>query len=365
MERRARTSLRVRATGAALVALLPTWIGCAADDGDTIDDDVKRLTLCPKQEVRGGLARCAATYAEAPFVRPSLTDSFSAGGTGKFFGAMLPPRSFEGALRLFDRTGKVYFATDAQGTPLDFTRPPETLRNLKLPSNRVYFTLYRFEGKRGPSVQAGGETGPGFILTKATPVAEVDGCAVDSLLLGTWEGTVSKRLSPEPEGNPMFTKFFDEEDTAPIRVSFTRLEKFVELGDWTGEPIGSHQTYMAKGSITNYADLTALGKKSPFLGSSNGDVELYRKASMHGLGNDNHWVLTYPSGTTKVTGNGMAYEMQALSMASLIAPARLSPAMESTLREMVIRPHLPFNNDGHVVVLRPTRIGASAGKCPR
>ena len=351
--------------GSLLLSFLPWWAGCASEASDPTDEDVARLTLCPKQSVRSGLAVCSTTYPQAPFVRPSLADAFPSSGTAKFYGAMLPPRSLEGGMRLFDRNGKVYLATDARGASLDFVRPPESLKNLKLPSNRVYFTLYRFEGTVGPTVRTADATGPGFALTKATPIAELDGCAVDSLLLGTWEGTVSKRIDPAPTGNPMFTKYFDEADTAPIRLTFTRLEKGTKLGDWTGDPIASHQTYIAKGTVSDFADLTALGKKNPFLGASTGEVELYRRASMHGLGNDNHWVMTYPTGTTQVTGNGMSYEMQALSMASLIAPARLSRAMEETLRQVAVRPHLPFNNDGHVVVLKPTSIGASAGQCPR
>lgn len=349
----------------ALAALSCLSVHCASDDsGDDVDADVTALKICPKQTVEGGVVRCTQTHPTAPFLRPSLADTLDT-SKAKFYGGILPPNTIEQEFRLFDRNGKVYLATDSRGRPLEFTRPPTTLKNLKLPNNQVYFTLYRFEGTLKGSATAGGQTAPAFVLNKVTPIATLDGCAIDSLLLGTWEGTTTTRLDPAPTGNPMFTPYFDEGNTVPLKVTFKTLAKYVDLADWTGEVIADQQTYMASGTIDNYADFALLKKRNPFLGSTNGKVNLYRKGSMHGVPNDNHWVLDYPGGTVATTGNGMSYEMQALSVASLLAPANLNATQTKTLREISVKPHLPYNNNGFVVTLRPTRIGASAGNCPR
>ena len=310
-------------------------IHCASDGDEPVDEDVTALKLCPKQSVENGVVRCAATHATAPFLRPSLADSFAT-ATIKFYGGILPPRTIEQEFRLFDRSGKVYLATDSRGRALDFTRPPTALKNLKLPNNRVYYTLYRFEGTLGGNVTAGEGTAKGFALTKATPIATVDGCAIDSLVLGTWEGTTTTRLDPAPSGNPVFTPFFDENAKVPLKVTFKTLTKSVKLADWLGEVLDDQQTYIASGTIDNYADFAPLKKKNPFLGSTSGKVNLYRKGSMHGVGNDNHWVLDYPGGTLNTTGNGMSFEMQALSVASLIAPATLNAEQTATLRQITL-----------------------------
>lgn len=360
-----RSALRAGISFLAFSSLSLVQTHCASDGSeDSTDEDVTALKLCPKQSVEGGLVRCTTTHPTAPFLRPSLADAFTT-ASAKFYGAILPPTSAEQELRLFDRTGKVYLATDSRGRPLDFQRPPTELKNLKLPSNRVYYTLYRFEGVVKGTATAGGETAPAFRLSKATPIATLDGCAIDSLVLGTWEGTTTTRLDPAPTGNPMFTPYFDPENTVPLTVTFKTLSKSVKLADFLGEPLADQQTYMASGTIDNYADFALLKKKNPFLGSTSGKVNLYRKGSMHGVPNDNHWVLDYPGGTLNTTGNGMSYEMQALSVASLIAPANLTATQSKVLREISIRPHLPYNNSGLVVTLRPRKIGAAAGSCPR
>lgn len=363
-----KTSTRHRLL-AAITLLSASGLHCGVDvdEADGVDEDVKALVVCPGQAKQGGRVRCTKTYPEAPFVRPSLADALGARGKpGKFYGAMLPPRSFAGEVRLFDRTGATYLATDARGAPLDFGNPAQLLKKAGLPSNRVYFTLYRFEGSLRPGdITVGDTTAPAFALTGITPIAELDGCAIDSLLLGAWEGTVSTRIAPEPSGNPMFTPLFDPQAKRPLRVTFTSLTKVGPLANWQGEPIIDQQTYLAHGTIDNYADFAGLGAKSPFLGSRNGAVDLSRRGAMHGLANDNHWVLTYPQGTRSTTTNGMSYEMQALSSAALLLPASASEAATRDLRTIEVRAHVPYANSGFVIALRPKSIGASAGRCPR
>ncbi len=362
-----RTHLRRLLVATALFAIPNLHCSVEVDDSEAVDEDVKALVVCPGQIKQGALVRCTKTHPSAPFLRPSLADSLGTRGqAGKFYGAMLPPRSVAGEVRLFDRNGTMYLATDARGVPLDFGNPSPALKKAGLPTNRVYYTLYRFEGALRPgNVTVGDTTAPAFALTSATPIADVDGCAVDSLLLGQWEGTVTTRLSPEPAGNPMFTPLFDARSTRPLRVTFGSLAKGGLLADWQGGPMADQRTYVARGVIDNYADFAALGAKNPFLGSHDGNIDLSRRGAMHGLANDNHWVLTYPRGTRSTTTNGMSYEMQALSTASLLLPATVSAATARALRTVEVRAHVPYANSGFVITLQPKGIGSAAGNCPR
>ena len=82
------------------------------------------------------------------------------------------------------------------------------------------------------------------------------------------------------------------------------------------------------------------------------------RLGMHGIGLDNHWVITYPNGSANLTASGMSNGLDALSPAALF-----STAPDATGGEVKVLPHLARAANGHIVSISPVAIGTSIGKC--
>jgi hypothetical protein len=264
----------------------------------------------------------------------------------------------------------MYVPIDAssKGIEYDGGKLPKTMH---APTMRSTYTVYQFTGTEGGSIDSAYGKATKLSLTGARPVVEMDGCAFDSRLAGTWEGTVSERLEHPTGGGPL-TKNFDESKRVAIHLTFSALTKDPNLSEYKGGArIKDHESFMLQGTIDNfdkdvtldgkkYPSLKAMGDKNPFLGAKDGKVQLYRLGNMHGLMNDGHWVFTYPAGSQSLTGNGMSYTLTSFTAASMLNPGDDS----DPLGVVEIKPHIPYTMNGHSVVIKPLSVGAKTGQCP-
>jgi len=336
------------------------------------------VQICPKQETIAtssgqSVVSCEELYPKRPYVRPAPDDlenkakaSFAAGVVISYFGSVR-------STFFVDRHGTKYAAVDAQGKNVNFATPGALPAGMQAPSNAYLNLIYRVTGKIGKTVKdpiyGNLET---IRVADAEPIISITGCAMDSALLGTWEGTVSRRML-QPTGHYPFTKNFDEAREEPLQMTFTKAEYLWNLMEWSGEGRTDFEAYKLTGTIDNLATaaktpedktlpaLDKLGAENPFLGAKDNSVELYRQTNMHGIGFDNHWVLTYPSGSKDLTINGMSDSIDLFTPATLISldvPERL-------FAQLTVRPHIPFRGNGHVVSLTPTDIGRHRGECEK
>lgn len=316
------------------------------------------------------VVHCTKPFASAPFVR--LPADKITGTKATFYGGMTVPSTFEDVAVIWARDGKRYVAVDGEGKAIAFTKAGNKLpAALHAPTNRITFTLYQFTGTLGTEVDTPYGTATAIKLSNARAAVVVDGCGLDSRMLGTWNGTVSEKLET-PVGNGPFAKSFDEGRRVPIHLTLTSIKKSNPLADYAGgEPLEDASTFILEGKIDNFSEainvggkeypsLAAMGRKNPFLGASDGNIQLYRLGNMHGQKNDGHWVLTYPKGAQALTGNGMSLTLTALTAPSMI----LEPGVAAgPLDSLEIRPHIPFLKNGHSVILSAENIGASIGRC--
>jgi hypothetical protein len=289
-----------------------------------------------------------------------------------FYAGATVPTDFSGEFVVWARDGKRYLPVDASNAPIAYSDGAKKLpKAMHAPTNRMSFTIYQFTGKLGGHVQSPYGDATALQIKTARPVVEIDGCAFDSRLLGTWAGPVSERLVTPTGGGPL-TKNFDESKRVPIHITLDGIEKRPALSDYSGgATLKDATTYLLKGTIDNfsadvtldgkkYPSLDAMGAKNPFLGASDGKIELYRLGNMHGQDNDAHWVLRYPKGAKDLTTNGMSYTLTAFT-----APAMLFSvsASEAPIDRIEIKPHIPFLANGHSVLLAPVTIGQKMGQC--
>ncbi len=316
------------------------------------------------------VVHCTKPFASAPSVR--LPADKITGTKATFYGGMTVPSTFEDVAVIWARDGTRYVAVDDEGKAIAFTRAGNQLpAALHAPTNRITFTLYQFTGTLGTNVETPYGTARAIKLSNARAAVVIDGCALDSRLLGTWNGTVSEKLE-KPVGAGPFAKSFDESRRIPIHLTLTSIKKSNPLAEYVGgKPLEDAATFILEGKIDNFSEairvggkdypsLEALGPKNPFLNAESGKIQLYRLGNMHGLKNDGHWVLTYPKGAQSLTGNGMSLTLTALTAPSML----LDPGVSAgPLDHLEIRPHIPFLKNGHSIILSAESIGASIGRC--
>jgi len=369
-----------------LSLLLLAGPGCSgADTGaaDAEDSDVVSTTPPSADEAKAcqtaavgkngagdTVVKCTEPYATAPSVR--LPKDTKSGTTVTLYAGASVPTDFSGAFVLWDRAGKLYLPVDSANAPIAYADGAKKLpKTMHAPTNRMALTIYQFTGTLGAAVDSPHGAATAIHLKSARPVVEIDGCAIDSRNLGTWDGTVSERLETPTGGGPL-TKNFDETKRVAIHVTFDGISKHAPLSDYTGgKVLKDAATYDLTGQIDNfdkdvkvdgktYKSLKDMGAKNPFLGATDGKIDMYRIGNMHGQQNDAHWVLTYPAGAENLSGNGMSY-----TLTSFTAPVFLfeEGVTNEAIDQLEIKPHIPFLANGHSVLLSPVKIGEKTGQC--
>lgn len=373
-----------RSTCFALVSVL---LGACAPEGDGGDDEgygeseaaVSRPSVAEARAcAEGGVGndangdpvlKCTKPFAERPFVR--LPTDSAQGDTTTFYAGVTVPTTASNEFVLWTREGQRFVPVDARAKAISFRDSAKLPRGLRAPTNRATFTLYQFKGKIGRSVDSPFGPARAIRLESARAVVSIDGCAFDSRLLGTWEGSASQRLtSPAGPGGP-FARAFDESKRVPIRVVFDKIAPMNKLAEFEGgQQIEDAATYKLTGRIENFdrtvtvngrvfPSLEAMGERSPFFGADDGKVELYRLGNMHGQSNDGHWVFTYPLGAEPLTFNGMSHTLTSQTAPTLLLPDEHRKPLET----IEIFPHMPYGVNGHSVLLEPVAIGARTGQC--
>jgi hypothetical protein len=167
-------------------------------------------------------------------------------------------------------------------------------------SNRNLFTVYKVKGKIRTSTGSDGKTMSSLAVAGYQPFLQIDGCAIDGLLLGSWEGAVSARISTSDEDFLVF----DASKALEFKVTFSSLRKTENLQDWDhkGQEIGG-TAYQVQGEITNFQNLVDLGEANPFWTAPSAAVSLYRYPGMHAQG-DNELVMNWPK-APRVSSSGM------------------------------------------------------------
>jgi hypothetical protein len=362
---------------------LPACSSADATAPDSEDSDVTSTTppsadeakACQAGTVGKNLAgdsvlKCTQPFDTAPSIR--LPADKKTGKEVTLYAGGTVPTDFSGAFVLWGRDGSLYLPVDASNAPIAYADGAKKLpKTMHAPTNRMGFTIYQFTGTLGGAVDSPHGAATAIHLKTARPVVEIDGCAMDSRMLGTWDGTVSERLETPTGGGPL-TKNFDESKRVPIHVTFDGIAKHAPLSDYTGgKVLKDAATFDLTGTIDNfdhdvtvdgkkYPSLQAMGAKNPFLGAKDGKIDMYRLGNMHGQQNDAHWVLTYPAGSENLSGNGMSY-----TLTSFTAPAMLFNAgvTAEPIDQLEIKPHIPFLANGHSVLLSPVKIGEKMGQC--
>jgi hypothetical protein len=193
-------------------------------------------------------------------------------------------------------------------TLADTARLPAGLR---WPSYRFLYTIYRV---RGETTTVAGEPRPGLRVVSLEPAITIRGEAIDSLGLGAWEGTVSRRTGPNT---------FSHDDRLRVRMTFDGVEPNAHVATlpvWDELtvllPTPEASLFRTTGVIANWNEritaadgtcleaLATLGEASPFYGTTNASVALYRYPFMHGPG-DHVTVFDYPLGAMDLSENGM------------------------------------------------------------
>lgn len=365
--------------------LLGCLLGCGSstpDDGGEAGDEEALSTAAPsadeakacdeasvgKDGTGSAVVHCKKAFTTAPFVR--LPGDAMTGAKATFYGGMTVPSTSDEIAEIWSRDGKRFVAVDASGKAIPYGagKLPKTLH---APTNRITFTLYQFTGKLGAEIDTAYGKATAIVLSAVRPVVEIDGCAFDSRLAGTWSGTVSERLETPSGGGP-FARAFDDTKRVPIHMTLKTIKKSNTLQDYKGGTrLADADTYMLSGTIDNfgadvtvngktYPSLKAMGKKNPFLGASDGAIQLYRLGNMHGQTNDGHWVLTYPAGSQALTTNGMSYTLTAFTAPSMFLGAGVAA---DPLLGLEIKPHIPFTVNGHTMVIAPEKVGEQSGQC--
>jgi hypothetical protein len=135
---------------------------------------------------------CDSLFSERPYIRPpndTATTLYVAFEDGGFI----------------DRDGIGYLPVDEQGAPA---------RVLEDAGNRQLIQLYRVEGTLGDKVDPKTNWEKKSIVVKSvTPVLLIAGEAIDSALIGSYEGTISGRIGD---------RNYDENVRVPFRVTLSK-----------------------------------------------------------------------------------------------------------------------------------------------
>jgi hypothetical protein len=285
--------------------------GDEGDDGEDVgalatSSAAASISACPKQHVAkdadgDSVVFCDGTFPEAPLVRPPADDTSADKAT--LFVAL----SIRGsASSVVDRTGASFILLGTDGKPLDLRSSPSTKfsRQLRMPSNRYLYTIYRVEGRLTTTHDEASHSDlPALALTKAAPAILLPGKVIDTAQIGAWEGTLPSRVA---HGTGMH--LFDASKSVPFRVSFTRVDSHAShFRKWTDGSLPDGDAYTVEGTVDNWSKavtgsdgkcipaLTSMGAKNPLAGATSPKVSLARIAGMHFPGDDEH-VLTLPAG---------------------------------------------------------------------
>jgi hypothetical protein len=301
---------------------------------------------------------CDQLFSPRPFVRLP-PDQVSTSGSSVLFAALDLFGNLS-SLAAVDRNGTLYAMVDDAGnliTSLGIDPPPSlSPSRLRMVSNRNLFLIYRLTGNistyKDPS---SGQSWPSLHITDGAPVVLLEGKAIDSVLIGALEGTISKLASPGK---------WDPNSRVPIRLSLTGTSPQPNLHVWStaisAPTLPDGQVFAMNGTVDNFSQsvrasdgscmgaLFALGANNPFPGASVPTVSLYRLAGMHGPG-DQVMVLVYPPGVSDLGPNGMV-GLRVLAPGGLI---QVSPSGEWS--SMSIFPHGTPN--GNRIDLHPVMGG--------
>jgi hypothetical protein len=316
---------------------------------------------------------CDMPFADRPMIRPPQDETVDLSHVQLSVGLRITNAAV-GAASFIDRNGKEYAWLDEKGVPVDFRKPAKIFSALHMPSHRNMFLIYRVAGKivKNP-IQGNAYFTDGILVSKADPEILISACALDSALLGTWEGAASKHIRM---GGPFVFSF---REFAPLQIEFDSLSRLkgsqASLQEWdnSAHPLKDGTVFAVKGHITNWDNpvlskvdgksldsLASLGNLSPFPSQANAlspNVQLYRIAGMH-TSNDEPLVLLYPGYDLKksphpddMPGSGMDGEDLAISPAALIQTSSdyTAKTLSESLHVLGIHPHGPPS--GHSINL--------------
>jgi hypothetical protein len=281
--------------------------GAGGDSGSS-DSGVTPTGVCEAEStatVEGAtVTRCDDLFAERPFVRPPA-DRSDATTIDVYAGYQAIEATF------LDREGTTYVLHDAAG-PINSADTARLPAGLRWPSYRFLYTVWHVRGER---VAPDGEGRPGVRNAIVEPAITFSGELIDSVALGAWEGTVSRRTGDNT---------FDAADRVRFRVVFDRVEPnehVAVLPEWDDPgvllPAPEANMFRAIGTIQNWTErvtaadgtcleaIGTLGAASPFFEATAPALTLYRYPSMHGPG-DHVTVLDYPPGSRDLSVNGMS-----------------------------------------------------------
>lgn len=290
--------------------------GCAADtevddegtDEGALSGAATPISACPQQHVAKDadgdtVVVCDATYGVAPLVRPPADVT---GDKAVLYAALAirdTPSSF------VDRSGTAYAILGSDGKPVDLKNGPANAlsRQLRMPSNRYLYLVYRVEGRITTTHdEATKKDVPAIVVTKAAPAVMLPGKVIDAAQIGAWEGWLPEHIP----GGAGFRQF-DATKHVPVRVSFTKVASNPpsKFRKWQDGSLADGEAYTVVGTVENfdkpakasdgtcYPALSSLGDKNPFGGATKPDVSLQRVAGMHFPGDDEH-VFTVPAGAS-------------------------------------------------------------------
>ena len=332
---------------------------CAKENTNVVNSDGDAVTVCNE------------LFHDRPYIHTPPDEDFSDPGSVHFYGGLYIDPGYAGGVYFIDQTGIKYQIVDAHDEAVQYVNSPAFPAAMHVPTNRDLFYIYRVTGSIGSRTDS--VLGPlkTIKLAKAQPAILISGCALDGFLLGRWTGTVSPRLT-SPSGSGPFVKIFDESSSVPIQITLSKANKGSNLAEMSGDaPIVDGNTYKLSGTIDNFStdvvtasgvkfpSLELLGSRNPFLNAPNGEIVLYRQGNMHGIGFDNHWVITYPSRSADLTLNGMSDTLEFFTPAALIGSA----GTNNELLTLSLAPHIPYRANGHTMVLQPQEIGKESDQC--
>jgi hypothetical protein len=288
--------------------------GSGGDDAGVADasDDGPSGSVCGAQH-EGTTADgdpvtiCDAFFAERPFVRPPGDERPATGPVVLYGGFWFGPEHT--AATIVTRDGTSLLAVGADGAPIRRDQAATDLpSSMRMPSNRHFYLVYRFTGTLGTVQDARGEQVASIRLGDARPAILLPGEAIDRVLLGPWEGEVSRHVS---EGTWSLT------DHVPVRITLADTEALSNFPEWapgTADlPDGTRNRI--EGTIENAGApitsatgaclpaLSSYGGEDPMIGATSASLSLYRLTSMHVEG-DYQLAIDYPEGTTLGTGMG-------------------------------------------------------------
>ncbi len=325
-----------------LISLLLTLTACGTpdadeelvDDPDALAQEVAASSVVCASQHSGATADgdavvvCDALYPEAPRVHlPRDRRGSTSTSTSTLYAAL----SFgEGGAvaTVVDRKGAEYTVVTATGeavTPQNAAR--ELPSELRMPSNRHFYLLYRLRGVIGTYTNPfNQQQSRALRILNAKPYALLPGALLDAQLLGTWEGTVSRRVDASK---------WSLTEQVPFRVTFSStvaIDPFWTWEDRASPRLPDGTRFEVRGRFDNLTAavtgesgqclpaLTSYGAANPFYGATQNELALWRLTSMHVLG-DYQLAIRYPAGTPLGVGMGAVAPVHPQALISSAPPS--------------------------------------------